>query len=94
MDDGLLVTNLHYTNYIDIPRGTETGMTKDGLFIVKNGEVIGAAKNMRFTDNFLNLFSQMELSRETFQAVTWLEMALTVPAIRINSMNFSSRTKH
>ena len=94
MDDGLLITNLHYTNYVDMPRGTLTGMTKDGVFIVKNGEIIGSAKNMRFTDSMINLFSQAELSKEVLQAITFFGIGFSVPAIKIKSMNFSSQTSH
>ncbi len=94
MDDGLLITNLHYTNYIDMPRGTETGMTKDGLFIIKNGEITGAAKNMRFTDSIPKMFSTTEVSKETLQAVTCFGIHCITPAIKLDSMNFSSKTSH
>jgi predicted Zn-dependent protease len=98
LDDGLLVTNLHYSNFIDITRGTVTGMTKDGLFIVKNGEIIGAAKNMRFTDSLLQMFSEIDASKETHQVFPFwgqiLSRTLITPAIQLESMNFSSKTTH
>ncbi|MFX1512156.1 MAG: TldD/PmbA family protein [Promethearchaeota archaeon] len=94
MDNGLLVTNFHYTNFVDMPRGTETGMTKDGLFIIKNGEIVGSAKNMRFTDSIPNMFSNVELSKETLQAVTMYGIGFTVPTMKIDSLNFSSKTTH
>ncbi|MFX0124619.1 MAG: TldD/PmbA family protein [Candidatus Hodarchaeota archaeon] len=98
LDKGLLVTNLHYSNFIDITRGTVTGMTKDGLFIVKNGEIIGAVKNMRFTDSLLQMFSQIEASKETHQVFPFwgqiINRTLITPAMRLGSMNFSSKTTH
>lgn len=98
LDNGLIVTNLHYSNFIDSTRGTVTGMTKDGLFIVKNGEIIGAAKNMRFSDNLLRMFAHIDPSKETHQVFTiWgqiLNRTLITPAIRLESMNFSSKTTH
>ncbi len=93
-ENGLLVTNLHYTNFIDSPRGTITGMTKDGVFLVKNGEIIGATKNMRFTDSILKMFSTVELSKEVLQVLTLFEIGLTVPAMKIDSLTFSSKTTH
>ncbi|MFX0204761.1 MAG: TldD/PmbA family protein [Candidatus Hodarchaeota archaeon] len=93
-DYGLLVTNLHYTNFIDSPRGTITGMTKDGVFIVKNGEIIGAAKNMRFTDSVPKMFSTVELSEEMLQVLTLFGIGFSVPAMKIDSMMFSSKTTH
>jgi PmbA protein len=98
LDDGLLVTNLHYSNYIDVTRGTVTAMTKDGLFIVKNGEIVGAARNLRFSDSLLKMFSHLEASKETHQVFTlWgqiLNRTLITPAMKIESMNFSSKTSH
>lgn len=98
LDNGLIVTNLHYSNFIDITRGTVTGMTKDGLFIVKNGEIIGAAKNMRFTDSLLHIFSHVDASKETHQVFPFwgqiLNRTLISPAMRLESMNFSSKTTH
>ena len=94
MDDGLLLTNIHYSNFVDMTRGTETGMTKDGLFIVKNGEIVGSAKNLRFTDSIVKMFSKAEISREITQTLNFYGFGLEVPAIKIDSMNFSSKTEH
>ncbi|MFX0013257.1 MAG: TldD/PmbA family protein [Promethearchaeota archaeon] len=98
LDEGLIVTNLHYSNYIDRTRGTTTGMTKDGLFIVKNGEITGAAKNMRFTDSIPKMFSNVEVSKETLQVLPFwgliLDKTLITPTMKIASMNFSSKTTH
>jgi len=94
MDDGLLITNLHYSNFIDPPRGTVTGMTKDGVFQVKNGEIVGAVKNMRFTDSIENIFAKTESSAEHRQVVSFWGPSLDVPAIKTDSLSFSSQTSH
>lgn len=93
LEDGLLITNFHYANFVDPTRGTLTGMTKDGLFIVKNGEIVGAAKNMRFTDGVLSMLKNAELSKETFQA-TPFGLGISVPAMKIDEISFSSGTSH
>ncbi|MFX1534548.1 MAG: TldD/PmbA family protein [Promethearchaeota archaeon] len=90
MDDGLLITNLHYTNFIDMSRGTETGMTKDGVFIIRNGEIVGAARDMRFTDSIPRLFSTAKPSHELQQIVNWFGLGFAIPAIQVNEMNFTS----
>ncbi|MFQ5980029.1 MAG: TldD/PmbA family protein [Candidatus Heimdallarchaeota archaeon] len=94
IDKGLLVTNLHYTNFIDYSRGTQTGMTKDGLFIIENGEIIGSAKNLRFTDSMPRMFNVVELSSEVSQVISYFDFALVAPAMKVDSMNFSSKTSH
>lgn len=94
IDKGLLVTNLHYTNFIDFPRGTQTGTTRDGLFIIENGEVIGSGKNLRFTDSMTSMFNAVELSSETSQVTMSRDLSFAMPAMRVESMNFSSKTTH
>lgn len=93
IDKGLLITNFHYSNFVDPTRGVLTGMTKDGLFIIENGEVVGSAKNMRYTDGIIDMLSNAEFSKEVIQAVPW-SMGMEVPAIKIDSINFSSGTTH
>ncbi len=93
MDNGLLITNFHYSNFVDPTRGVLTGMTKDGLFIVKNGEIIGSAKNMRFTDGLIPMLKNAEFSKEVIQTVPF-GLGLEVPAIKIDEINFSSGTNH
>lgn len=93
IDKGLLITNFHYSNFVDPTRGVLTGMTKDGLFIIENGEIVGSARNMRYTDGIIDMLSNAEFSKEVIQAVPW-SMGMEVPAIKIDSINFSSGTTH
>ncbi len=94
IDEGLLITNLHYSNFIDPSRGTVTGMTKDGVFQIKNGELVGAVKNMRFTDNIQSIFANTESSVDHRQVVTFWGFSFDVPAIKTDSFTFSSQTSH
>ncbi|MFQ5980749.1 MAG: TldD/PmbA family protein [Candidatus Heimdallarchaeota archaeon] len=91
MDNGLLVTNLHYTNFIDPSRGTETGTTKDGLFIIKNGEIVGAARNLRFTDSMPEMLKTVEFSSEVSQIIGFFGFPISVPAMQLEAMKFSSQ---
>src|SRR5205807_6849792 len=45
---GLLVTRLWYIREVDPYEKIMTGMTRDGLFLVENGQVTGAVRNFRF----------------------------------------------
>ncbi len=93
IDNGLLITNFHYSNFVDPVRGVLTGMTKDGLFIIKNGEIVGSAKNMRYTDSIVSMLSNAEFSKNTFQAIPF-GMGMQVPAAKIDKITFSSDTTH
>ncbi len=46
---GIYVTRFHYVNIEDPTRVTLTGMTRDGTFLIENGQVTRPVKDMRFT---------------------------------------------
>ena len=45
VDNGLLVTRFHYVNVLDRPATLLTGMTRDGTFRIRKGEVAGPVHN-------------------------------------------------
>ncbi|NPD88305.1 MAG: TldD/PmbA family protein [Asgard group archaeon] len=94
MDDGLLITNLHYTNYVNPPVGSITGMSKDGLFIIKNGEIVGSAKNMRFTDELPRFLADIDVGKELRQPVSGMGIGGLVAPIRAKTFRFTSKTEH
>ena len=50
-DDALLVTCLWYNRIVDPQTLLLTGLTRDGVYVVRDGEVIGATTNFRFNDS-------------------------------------------
>ena len=50
VDNGLLVTTLWYIRMVDPNTLLLTGLTRDGVYFVKNGEVQGATNNFRWND--------------------------------------------
>jgi predicted Zn-dependent protease len=45
---GLLVTFFWYIRPVDQPTLLNTGMTRDGLFLIENGEIVGPVQNFRW----------------------------------------------
>jgi predicted Zn-dependent protease len=45
---GLLVTFFWYIRAVDQPTLLNTGMTRDGLFLIENGEIAGPVQNFRW----------------------------------------------
>jgi predicted Zn-dependent protease len=90
---GLLVTRFFYTNLLDPRQTTFTGMTRDGLYRIEGGKIVGAAKNMRVTDSVLGALERitsMSAEREAHRATVGTVLA---PAVRIDGLNFSSGTE-
>ncbi len=94
IDKGLLITNLHYANFVNPPVGSITGMSKDGLFIIENGEIIGSAKNMRFTDEIPRFMKDIDIGQEIKQPVGGMGLSGLVAPIRAKSFKFTSKTEH
>lgn len=91
LERGLLITHLHYINVVDRMDLSITGLTRDGVFWVEDGEIQYPVKNMRFTDSLLSLFGEIEaVSRERDRAAAFWEGVALVPAMRLPRMHFSS----
>ncbi len=95
-DKGLLVTRLHYSNILDPMKMMLTGMTRDGLFMIENGEVTKGVKNMRYTESVLHVLSNVEaMTKQLFKTETfWGGGGTVVPAIKVNDFHFTSRTEN
>jgi predicted Zn-dependent protease len=57
--DGLLVTCLWYIREVDAQSLLLTGLTRDGVYVVRDGAVIGAAGNFRFNDSPLGMLDRI-----------------------------------
>ncbi len=91
---GLLLTCLWYIREVDPQTLLLTGLTRDGVFMVENGEVVGVVNNFRFNESPVDLLRRLaELSpaeptlpREFADYFTRCAM----PAIRVGDFNMSS----
>lgn len=93
-DDALLITCSWYNRMVDPKRHLITGLTRDGVYRVRNGEVVGAVGNFRFNDSPADLLNRVQdasaarpaLPREMGDFFT----RTTMPALLVDAMNFSS----
>jgi predicted Zn-dependent protease len=96
-DKGLLVTRFHYVNgLINPPEAVMTGMTRDGTFLIENGEVKSGIKNLRFTESLLKAFSNIALLGKDLTTIGawWGDLtAMRVPAMLIRDFTFSGKTE-
>jgi predicted Zn-dependent protease len=56
---GLLLTCLWYIREVDPERLLLTGLTRDGVYLVEDGEVVGAVNNFRFNDSPIELLGRI-----------------------------------
>jgi predicted Zn-dependent protease len=56
VERGLLVTDLWYNRILDPKTQVVTGLTRNGLFLIERGEVVGAVRNLRYTQSIVAAF--------------------------------------
>ncbi len=93
---GLLLTSLWYIREVDAPSLLLTGLTRDGVYLVEDGEVVGAVNNFRFNESPVGLLGRTTevgrtedcLPRELSDYFTWARMpALRVPDFQMSSVS-------
>lgn len=94
LDDGLMVTCVWYNRTVDPQTMLLTGLTRDGVYVVRGGEVIGAASNFRFNDSPISMLNRIIRATEARRTLP-REMAdyannVAMPAVVIDAMNFTS----
>ncbi|MGD8979746.1 MAG: TldD/PmbA family protein [candidate division WOR-3 bacterium] len=97
---GILVTRFHYTNVIDPHKLTFTGMTRDGTFLIENGKISKGLKNLRFTENIIDVLNRVEaLSKGSVLVASdpgygsRFATGTEVPAIKVRDFTFTSATE-
>ncbi len=91
---GLLLTCLWYVRDVDPQTLLLTGLTRDGVYLVENGEVTGAVNNFRFNESPVAMLdrvteagaTQPTLPRELSDYFTRAAM----PPLRVEGFNMSS----
>ncbi|WP_327091867.1 metallopeptidase TldD-related protein [Nonomuraea sp. NBC_01738] len=91
---GLLLTCLWYIRVVDPQTLLVTGLTRDGVYLVENGEVVGEVNNFRFNESPIDLLgrvtevgtAQQTLPREWSDYFTRAVM----PPMRVPDFNMST----
>jgi PmbA protein len=90
--DGLVVTRFHYTNVVHPKLAVITGMTRDGTFLVRDGEIVGPVRNLRFTQSYLEALAAVEAVSAERRLLKGELGAVLVPALRIGAWRFTGAT--
>jgi predicted Zn-dependent protease len=93
---GIYVTRFHYTNVVEPMKAVLTGMTRDGTFLIEEGEIKQPIKNLRFTESVLRALSRVSaVSRDRricSEGTVYSRRFITgvvAPAIKVDGFNFS-----
>ena len=97
MGDGLLITCLWYIREVDPQSLLLTGLTRDGVYVVRGGEIVGRAGNFRFNESPISMLdriidagrSDLCLPREW---ADWFTRARSC-AVTVDGFNLSTRSE-
>ena len=91
LKNGIYVTNNWYTRFQNYKMGDFSTIPRDAVFVVKGGKMVGVARDVRISDNMLNLLKNIKaLGKETRSIVGWeAEIPSVVPAAIIEKVNIT-----
>ncbi len=92
---GLLLTCLWYIREVDPQTMLLTGLTRDGVYVVEDGEIVGAANNFRWNESPVDLLNRFSAATESVPSFSreWGDdyfSRTATPALRIPDFNMSS----
>lgn len=91
---GVYITRFWYVNIVQPKQSILTGMTRDGTFLIENGEIAGPIRNFRFTQSVMEALQNVQdLSSETLLGRDFAGVTHRVPALKIGEFNFNSATE-
>jgi len=94
VDDGLLLTTFWYIRMVDPNSLLLTGLTRDGVYHVKGGEVVGTTNNFRWNDSPVSALNRIAHAGATewTQPREWAGdvFNMAVPPLVIKDFNMST----
>jgi predicted Zn-dependent protease len=90
---GIWVTRFHYVNVMVPDKAVLTGMTRDGTFLIENGEIAGPVKNLRFTQSAVEALRDVTALTSQRMLMPNFFGGSMVPAIRVGRFRFNSATE-
>lgn len=94
VDRGLLLTCLWYIREVDPTTLLLTGLTRDGVYVIEDGHVIGTTTNFRFNESPLDLLSRVTAASQSERTLPrewndWFTRTV-MPALVVEGFNCSS----
>ncbi len=91
---GILVTRFWYIRGVDPRTILYTGLTRDGTFLIENGRVTRAVKNLRFNESPIFMLNNVEAMgrpvRVSASESGGVGNGVVVPPLKVRDFNFTS----
>ncbi len=90
---GIYVSRFHYVNVLNPMSVQLTGMTRNGTFLIEEGKIAKAIKNMRFNTSVVDMLKAVDMISEERLAKPGFVAPVVAPYIRTKNFTFSSKTE-
>lgn len=89
---GIYVTRFWYTRTVHPREAVITGMTRDGTFLIKGGELTTPVPNLRFTQSYIEALAGTEAVGPQAARLWTAPGILSAPALKLRAFNFTGST--
>ena len=91
MSKGIIITNVWYTRFQNYAKGDFSTIPRDGMFEVENGKISGAVKELRVSENLINILKNVSaIGNQTKQVFGWeVELPVETPAVLVKNVNLT-----
>ena len=91
-----LITCLWYIREVDPQSLLLTGLTRDGVYVVRNGEIVGCANNFRFNESPVGMLSRITDAGTAIDCLPrewadWFSRSRVCP-VTVDGFNLSTRS--
>ncbi|MDI3503329.1 MAG: PmbA protein [Candidatus Cloacimonadota bacterium] len=100
VERGLFISSLHYMNFINAKATSLTGLTRDGTFLIENGQITKVVNNLRFTERISRILENTcELESKAYSipfSSNYAEFSVRTtkaPHAKVKDFNITSSTK-
>jgi predicted Zn-dependent protease len=91
---GILLTRFWYIRPLDPRMLVQTGLTRDGTFLIENGKISRPVTNFRFNQSLADLLKNVEMmgrpTRVCASEPSTIGAPVIVPALKVKAFNLSS----
>jgi PmbA protein len=85
--NGLLVGRLWYTYAVNPEKGDFSCTGRSGVFMIKDGEIVGPAKMVRIIDNLQRLLKNISaIGKDSKHIMQWHSLPSVTPSIRVDGI--------
>lgn len=88
---GLLINSFWYIRFVDPTHLLLTGLTRDGVFLIENGQIVRPVKNLRFNESPLSSLQHVVEIGQSERRDAWYAVVL-MPTMKVDQFTFSVET--